>query len=82
MYLIEITCEYSFDDKLLLEHSGTLEALFQKGLEDPNIDVKTASFKTLTIFLASIEDENLVRKFENVLTVILSKCIELVKHDQ
>lgn len=54
MYLIEIACEYSFDDKLLLEHSNVLSALFQRGLEDENIDVKTATFKTLTIFLVSI----------------------------
>ena len=34
MYLIEIICEYSFDDKLLMEYSGGFESLFQKGLED------------------------------------------------
>ena len=44
--------------------------------------MKTASFKTLTIFLASISDESLLKKFEGVLNVVLTKCIELVKHDQ
>ena len=54
MYLIEIICEYAFDDKLLAEHSGILENLFQTGLQDENIEMKTASFKTLTIFLSCI----------------------------
>jgi hypothetical protein len=34
MYLIEIICEYSFDDKLLMEYSAGFEAIFQKGLGD------------------------------------------------
>jgi len=33
-YLIEIICECSFDDKLLMEYSGPLESIFQKGLLD------------------------------------------------
>ena len=82
MYLIEIICEYTFDDKMLMQYSPDLEALFQRGLQDENIEVKTCSFKTLTIFLSSIQDESLVRKFEGVLNTILAKCIELVKHDQ
>ena len=54
MYLIEIICEYSFDDKLLMEYSGGFEAIFQKGLEDESIQVKVSAFKTLTVFLSSI----------------------------
>lgn len=81
-YLIEIICECSFDDKLLMQYSGALEAIFQKGLLDENNDVKVAAFKTLTIFLASIEDEKMVKKFESVLQVLITKAIELIKYDQ
>jgi hypothetical protein len=35
-YLIEIICECSFDDKLLIEYSGALETIFQRGLMDEN----------------------------------------------
>ena len=56
MYFIEIVCESAFNDELLLKYSNNLEALFQKGLEDANNDVKVAAFKTLTIFLSSIND--------------------------
>jgi hypothetical protein len=35
-YMIEIICECSFDDKLLMENSSSLEAIFQKGLADEN----------------------------------------------
>lgn len=33
-YLVEIICECSFDDKLLMQYSGALEQIFQKGLLD------------------------------------------------
>jgi hypothetical protein len=41
-----------------------------------------SAFKTLTIFLASIDDEGLVKKFEAVLHVLIAKAIELIKYDQ
>jgi len=49
---------------------------------DENNEVKVASFKTLTIFLSSIVDEKLVKKFEAVLQVLITKAIELIKYDQ
>lgn len=83
MYLIEIICEFAFnDDAMLLEHSTVLEQIFQRGLEDESNEVRVASFKTLTIFLSSINDESLVKKFESVLAILLTKCIEAIKYDQ
>lgn len=35
-YMIEIICECSFDDKLLMQHAAALEVIFQKGLMDEN----------------------------------------------
>lgn len=62
-YMIELICECSFDDKLLMQYSSSLEVIFQKGLLDENNEVKVAAFKTLTIFLSSIDDEKMVKKF-------------------
>lgn len=81
-YLIEVSCECSFDDNLHMQHAGSLEALFQRGLNDESNQVKVAAFKTLTIFLSSIEDEKLIKKFEGVLQLLISKAIELIKYDQ
>ena len=82
MYLIEIICEYAFDDSMLMDYSGAMEKIFQAGMEDQSNEVRVASFKTLTIFLSSINDEKLVKKFENVLQLLLKKAIELIKYDQ
>lgn len=80
--MVEIICECSFDDKLLMQNSSSLEVIFQKGLMDESNEVKVAAFKTLTIFLSSIDDEKLVKKFEGVLQVLITKAIELIKYDQ
>ena len=81
-YLIEISCECSFDDELHLQHAGSLDAIFQKGLSDESNEVKVAAFKTLTIFLSSIGEEKVVKKFESVLQLLITKAIELIKFDQ
>jgi hypothetical protein len=39
MYLIEIICDYAFDDELLVKHSQTLSQIFLKFLEDKDIEV-------------------------------------------
>lgn len=39
MYLIEIICEYSFNDENLLKYSGELSAIFSKFMEDSDIKV-------------------------------------------
>lgn len=82
MYFIEIVCESAFNDDLLLKYSANLEAIFQGGLEEPSNEVKVAAFKTLTIFLASINDEKAIKKFTGVLKILISKTIELIKFDQ
>ncbi len=46
-----------------MQNSSSLEVIFQKGLMDESNEVKVAAFKTLTIFLSSIDDEKLVKKF-------------------
>lgn len=58
-----------------MQHSGSLEVIFQKGLMDENNEIKVAAFKTLTIFLSSIDDEKMIKKFEAVLQVLISKAI-------
>ena len=58
-----------------MQHSNSLEVIFQKGLMDESNEVKVAAFKTLTIFLSSIDDEKLMKKFEGVLQVLITKAI-------
>lgn len=81
-YLIEISCESAFNDELLLQNASTLDTIFQAGMNSESNELKAKAFKTLTVFLSSIEDEKLVKKFEAVLQLLIAKAIELIKYDQ
>ena len=75
MYFIEITCESAFNDNMLIGYSSHLIALFNKGFNDQSNEVQVATFKTLTIFLSTIEDEGSMKQFNTLLKEILSKAI-------
>lgn len=75
MYFIEIVCESAFNDELLMKYSKNLEAIFLKGLEDLNNEVKVAAFKTLTIFLSSISDGKMIMNFNGSLKTLIAKTI-------
>jgi hypothetical protein len=82
MYLIEIICEFAFDDEQLMNYSSGFEVIFQRGLADQSNEVQVAAFKTLTIFLSAITEEKNMKKFDSVLKTLISKAIELIKYDQ
>jgi ATP-dependent Lon protease len=67
---------------LLLNYASNLTAIFNKGLADPANEVQVATFKTLTIFLSTIQDESSMKQFTPILKNIISKAIELIKFDQ
>ena len=82
MYFIEITCESAFNDALLISHSSSLIPIFNKGFEDSANDVQVATFKTITIFLSTIQEESSMKQFNPLLKHILTKAIKLIKFDQ
>ncbi|KAL4480079.1 hypothetical protein ABPG74_020595 [Tetrahymena malaccensis] len=82
MYLIEIICEYSFNDEELMKYSGELSAIFSKFMEDSDIKVRAETFKSLTGFLCSIEEEGLLKNFEGVFPTLISKCVECIQAEE
>lgn len=82
MYLIEIICEYSLNDEDLMKYSGELSAIFSKFMEDSDIKVRAETFKSLTGFLCSIEEEGLLKNFEGVFPTLISKCVECIQADE
>jgi hypothetical protein len=78
MYFVEIMCEFAFDDDLLLKNSQALNDLFVLYLNDQESTVRVSALKSLTIFLSSIEADNVVNKFSSVAPLLLSKSIEAI----
>jgi hypothetical protein len=63
MYYIEIMCEFAFDDKLLLKNSEALNQIFVSFFADAEPKVRVATLKSMTTFLSSIEEDNVLSKF-------------------
>lgn len=80
-YLIEIICDYSFNDNLKLKYADGLNTIFSQLLTDTEIEVRVQGLKAMTIFLSTINDESSLNKFSSHFPVIISKCIEAVKED-
>lgn len=63
MYFIEIMCEFAFDDDLLIKYSEPLNSVFDKYLNESEAQVRVAALKSLTSFLASVENSTTLHKF-------------------
>lgn len=82
MYFIEILCDYSFEEELLMQFSQSLTTLFEKYLLDPDVQIRVLAIKSITIFLAYITDEKYVKKFTSIFPILLSTSVEAIKVDE
>ena len=60
MYFIEVLCEVTFEDELLMTFSNDFINLFGLYLKDSDIKVRVAALKSTSIFIACIENEEFV----------------------
>jgi hypothetical protein len=60
MYIIEISCDYSFREDVLVKHASQFEQILMKGLSHADPDVQASSFKSLTAYLMSIRSQSTI----------------------
>lgn len=76
MYNFEILSEYHLSQELIVENSNQFLELFEKTLQENDVQIKVAALKAITSFLNSIEDEQVVLKYkgmmENLLDVVIA----------
>lgn len=82
MYVFEVLSEINVNTEELQSQSGAYMAIFEKGLTDPDNNVRVASLKAVSAFLSSIEDQDIVMKFANTLSLIIDIVTEALKHDE
>ena len=82
MYFMEILCEYCFNENHLKQASGDLVQLFEKYIVDTDITVAISAVKAIISFLSNIEDKDFVKKFSQLLPVLLQTLITAVKQDE
>jgi hypothetical protein len=82
MYCFEVLAEINFDATELSNQANDFKAVFEKGLNDADNNVRVASLKAVTAFLAVIEDQDIVMKFVSVLDLILLIVVEALNFDE
>jgi len=56
--------------------------MFQQSMQDNNQQVKVAALKALTAFLTSIDDDEIVMRFEGIMSDLLDIVISVLKADE
>ena len=56
--------------------------VFNQGIQDADVKVRTATLRALTSFLCSIEDEDNVLKYQDMMSQLLDIVIEVLKTDE
>ena len=82
MYNFEILSEFHLSQELIVEHSNQFLELFTQTLQEDNIETKVASLKAITVFLSSIDDEEVVLKYKQIMAGLLDVVIVVMKEDE
>lgn len=82
MYMFELLAEYHLPQELIVQESDSFMLVFNQGIQDADVKVRTATLRALTSFLCSIEDEDNVLKYQDMMSQLLDIVIEVLKTDE
>jgi hypothetical protein len=82
LYALELLAEFSFDEGLLIQHSGEFTKWFEKFMADESVGVRVGATASLSSFLSCIQETSHIMKFEGVLPTLLTLLIEAIKDDE
>ncbi|EGR30813.1 Ran binding protein, putative, partial [Ichthyophthirius multifiliis] len=81
-YLIETMCEYSLDDDDLMKYFNEISQILTIYMEDKEIQVRAYAFKSLIGFLCAVQEDKLLKNFEQIFPNLIKKCVECIQIDQ
>jgi hypothetical protein len=82
MHCFEVLADVSKDITALAQMANDFKVVFEQGLKDADNNVRVASLRAVTCFLASLEDQEIVLKFVPTLEFILTIIVEALKTDE
>lgn len=81
MYFIEIVCDFCFDEDQLKKSSAFLIQLFEKYISDTDVAVTISAVKATITFISNIEDKSFIKKFAQILPVLIQNLITAVRQE-
>ncbi len=82
MYIFEVLSEVHLTSEQLSQYSNEFKAIFAKGLNDQDNNVRVSSLRAISAFLSTIEDQQVVLLFADVLSPILGTVITALNADE
>ncbi len=82
VFLIENLCDLNvINDEIAKNSFNEFSQIFEKGLTDPDTQVKVSSLKATSQFLNNLVNKETVFKFQNLAQVIIESLIVVLKSD-
>lgn len=82
MYMFELLTEFHLPQEQIVENQTAFMGLFSESLKDKQARVRAATFKAMTKFLTSIEDEDLVLQYKSQMNGLLDIVVEVLQKDE
>jgi hypothetical protein len=82
LYNFEILSEYHLSQDLIVQNSQEFLNIFVETLQDNDISVKVAALKSISAFLTSIDDEDVVLKYKGMMNNLLDVVIAVMQQDE
>jgi len=82
IYMIEVLCDLgAINDDVVQNTTNEFLNIFNKGLEDSDIQVKISCLKATTQFISNLTQQNIVMKFSSLTGPIIDTLVYALKND-
>lgn len=79
LYCIELLCEFTVDQTLLMNFSGNFLGYIQSAMGDNDLEVRIGAAVALTMLMNRIKDKNYLNNFSSMLKPLTQLMVEVVK---
>ena len=79
LYCIELLCEFTVDQTLLMNFSGNFLGYIQSAMDDKNLKIQIGAAVALTMLMNRIKDKNYLNNFSTMIKPLTQLMVEVVK---
>ncbi len=82
IYTLETFAEFTYNEKILVNHSENFATYFHAYLSDPDQEVRLDAASSFTNFLSYFQEEKNVESYKSAFPTLLKSLIDAVKSDE
>ncbi len=82
IYIVEVLCDLgAINEEVVQSSTSNFNNIFEKGLQDQDIQVKISALKATTQFISNLNNHTLVLKFSGLTQIIIETLVNALKND-